>query len=295
MDAYSPQRILDQIYSADVPGLFEAGMTASQQKEAIADTKEKLKLVYKRLNQAQKDIRARYQEHGDEASEPMKIALAPYTLLGGLLKELETQIIGLESAIADGKMHPEGFDFDRYIFGDEATGEWFMGDSEDADLWDYGLKVKSELAAFMDQRRPIHARLKAMQDETKNLKSDIIKAADTLKKQNQRSAILRRLLVVLVIGIVFVAVGAFLLLSENVLPGAGALAIGALLVLYTPIGYRRWKNRMETLSVNIEEWKSKYRQNNVDMKKLRGDYIPLNERCKELKEEYESVRKGFST
>lgn len=263
-----------------MPGLFGVALSASQHRISIDSTKRKLAEVHKRLKQAQADV-----------DSPNK--RKPYDLLESLLKQLDSRIAELEDSINSRRIPPETFAFDEYIFGDPRTGEWHLGDSEDKQMWDHGLRLKKRLAGFMAQRGPLVEEIQKTKGEMESLKSRIQKTTQRLKGLSRVRRLSRGSLLLLLLGLGGLIGGGVLVALGTTLPGAAVAGVGLLFMLLIPMNRARRRRRIERLKRDITQWRAELDKKALHMKQLKAEYMPLSHKLTELKEEYASIRKMF--
>ncbi len=304
-DLYEPQAILDHLHRANVPGLFEVGISEREQRTRLEHAKKTLDEADKFIQRSISSLKTQYtpdkkkRGSSDEQAlkEKLRKSLAPYLLLETLLKEIRGQVQKLEDAIAAGKLIPPGFEFDEYIFGDSETGEWFLGDHEAYDLWQYALDVKQRLNGFMEQREPLHQQMKTLKQAIDATKREAQEAKRSLRKQQETKGRFRMVFALLTLGglggIGFAIFQAITVQPLNLPIIAGAGGVGGLLLFIAFISGRVRRGRQQRWQEMLPIAQERYKSLQIEMKQVRAQYDPLNIKCKELLDEWRAIRKGF--
>ncbi len=304
-DLYDPQVILDHLHRAKVPRLFEVGISEREQRTRLGHAKKILNEADTFIQRSISSLKAQYtpdkkkRSSSDEhaSKEKLRKALAPYLLLETLHKEIRGQVQKLEEALAAGKLIPPGFEFDEYIFGDSETGEWFLGDHEAYDLWQYALEVKQRLHGFMEQREPLHQQMKTLKQAIAATKKEAQEAKRSLRKQQETKGRFRMVFALLILGglagIGFAVFQAVTVEPINLPIVAGAGGTGGLLLFIAFIAGRVRRGRQQRWQEILPIAQERYKTLQIEMKQLRAQYDPLNVKCKELLDEWRAIRKGF--
>lgn len=295
-----PQQHLDELHDCGVPQLFDPTLSPRARADETASTRRKLARTKQRLQQQIDDLRKHYAgrkgKSDADLEKALKLRMAPYSLLLKLLLQLEEQVNTLERTLGAGKMLPEPFYFGHLIFGNPDTGEWFLGDEDDRDLWNHTMEVKQQLDDLMKQRDPMVFKQKQIKERLDQIQQRLARDEKKLARRGSRGWILFRLFILLLISIGLIGFGAFRVNEEggNVV-GFGwiLVATGGLLFTAIPVLYQGWRWQINNLKEHIKTWKQEIGSLREDVKILQRDYVPLNERCKELHAEFTELRAHF--
>lgn len=291
-----PQRFLDEIHTVNVTALYEPGLSTRARREAITAARSRLAQVRQRLVRQQDDIRGRHNSGGGrrktEPTPAEKRDLAPYLLLTDLITQIEEHISQLEQVLEEKRLLPEPFRFGNRIFGSEEGGEWFLGYTEDEELWQHMQRVRQQLDHFMQQRSPQAGKIKALKARAAVLQSDLKRAANKLSKRRRKRSFAIQLLLTLLLAALLAGAG-FVLFQQGQMAGLAAVGFALLLLLSIPFGWRRWRRQVATLQATVIEKRQALATLKVELDAALKLFRPLNERCRSLQTEYQALRQGF--
>ena len=191
------QEYLDDMHAIGITRLFQPHLTAGERAAGIRRARQELARLRTELT-TQRDLGA--DENGRHGVEDIKRRAAPFNLLLLLHEQLLDEVSDLERSLSNGKPMPYSFEFGRYIFGDEATGEWFVGSQEQYEEWRKIQQFKHRLDALVEKSRPAREQLSTVLGELSALNVTHEKRQKQIDDRRKRSFVLRRigLLVVLI-------------------------------------------------------------------------------------------------
>lgn len=285
-----PQAYLDALHRASVPAAFAPEISPRQREERISGTRRSLQETRGQLQAILKPQKKRGRGSLEVAQSK---ELAPYALLATLADELLAAINDLDEATQKGRILPSGFDFGRVIFGDAQTGEWHLGEAEDAARFQEMRQTHQRLQTLAEERGPLAAEMRALKAQMQQRKRD---SEAMMKRYRQRAkpAYMRtRLMILLLIALVLGIGGAIIaLLLEQPLGFAG-VGLGIACLLLMLIVWRGHKRGQERLRQSIQHERQEMAELQKEARKLRERYYPLERRLDELRSAYRELRASF--
>lgn len=197
MEKPSPQDYLDDMHAIGVTRLFQPHLSTRDRAAGI-------RRVRQELGRARTELTLHRDGLGDAdhelGVEEARRRAAPLNLLLLLHEQLVDEVSDLERSLSAGKPLPYSFDFGRFIFGDEETGEWYVGSQEQHDEWRHIQQFKRRLDALRLKGQPAREQLNSIRGELEALAVKHVKAQTRIEKRQKRAFVLRRigLLVILI-------------------------------------------------------------------------------------------------
>ncbi len=277
----APQDYLDDLHAIGVTRLFLPHLSTRDRAAGIRRVRQELGRIRTELTLQRDGM-----DDGQALSaEEARRRAAPLNLLLLLHEQLVEEVGDLERSLSNGKPLPYSFDFGRFIFGDDATGEWFVGGQEQYDDWLKIQQFKQRLDALRMKGQPAREQLNGVRTELEALTAKRDKAQASIDGRQKRSFVLRRIGMLVVLIAASGTVGAHYWNSyrDFSLVAFGLAAACALLI---PIVIANWKNprtrtarRQRKLDQQILELKQEGLQ-------YRQSYQPLELQIKALEVHY---------
>lgn len=287
----TPQDYLNDMHAIGIPRLFHPKMNPRDRASGIQNAKKELGRLQVELQHHRDTLR---NQNKKASSDEVKRVLAPFNLLQNLLQQLKEEMGSLEEKLASGKMLPHGFEFGRYIFGDEEEAEWFIGDETQYEEWMQAEEVRQRLETFKEDGQPLLDRLHQVQTKFGSLKTVYQSDQKKLDKRHKKGYILRRMFLLLVLTIASGGIGAYVYLEMNNPMGMAGFGFAAFFFLLMPLGYIDWKKRNKKLVASVREQKTQLRRLQLEGKEIQKKYRPIEFQIKTLESQYNSLRKGLS-
>ncbi|MDE2945940.1 MAG: hypothetical protein OXT05_02485 [Chloroflexota bacterium] len=277
----APQDYLDDLHAIGVTRLFQPHLSTRDRAAGIRRVRQELGRIRTELT---------FQRDGMDdglasSAEEAKRRAAPLNLLLLLHEQLVEEVGDLERSLSNGKPLPYSFDFGRFIFGDEATGEWFVGGQEQYDDWLKIQQFKKRLDALRMKGQPAREQLNGVREELEALSAKRDKAQASIDGRKKRSFVLRRIGMLVILIAASGTVGAHYWNSYRDF-SLVALGLAAACALLIPIVIVNWKNprtrtarRQRKLEQQILELKQEGLQ-------YRQSYQPLELQIKALEVHY---------
>ena len=286
IDQPTLQDYLDDMHAFGIPSLFQLNLSARERAAGIRKARQELgrlrtELVHHRgtLNESQQAL---------SADERKRIS-APFNLLLLLHEQLADEVNALEQSLSSGKTLPPGLEFGRHIFGDEQSGEWFVGSQEQFNDWQNIQQFKQRLDALKEKGRPLRQKLGEIRAELETLGKARQKIQRRLDKRHKRSFVLRRILLLIALAIASGAVGYYYFNTLRDFSTA-ALGLAAVCVLLMPIVILNWKTPRTRLAAKRRRLETKMRSLQEEGNQLKQRYQPLELQIKALEVHYTRMR-----
>ncbi len=287
----APQDYLDDLHAIGVTRLFQPHLSARDRAAGI-----------RRARQELGRLRAELTLHRDSLSEngaalsldESKRRAAPLNLLLLLHEQLVEEVGDLERSLSAGKPLPYTFDFGRRIFGDEATGEWFVGGQEQYDDWLRIQQFKRRLEALREKGQPARERLIGVRSELEALNAKRDKAQQSIDKRKKRVFVLRRIGMLVVLIAASAAVGVYYWNAERdfSLLSLGLTAVCALLI---PIVIVNWKDPRTRTARKQRKLEAQMLELTQEGQQYRQTYQPLELQIKALEVHYSRMMDNWET
>jgi hypothetical protein len=234
----SPQDYLDDLHAIGVTQLFQPHLSTRDRAAGIRRVRQELSRIRTELTLQRDSLNHR----GDLGKvDEAKRRAAPLNLLLLLHEQLVEEVGDLERSLSTGKPMPYSFEFGRFIFGDEDTSEWFVGDQEQYDDWLRIQQFKQRLEALRLKGQPAREQLIGIRGELEALTAKHEKAQSKIENRKTRAFVLRRIgmLVVLIAASGTIGVYYWNAQRDFSLVALGLTAACALLI---PIVIANWKD-----------------------------------------------------
>ena len=286
----TPQDYVNDMHAIGIPRLFQPKMNPRDRATGIRKAKKELERLKLELQHHRDALRSKNKK---ASSEELKRILAPFNLLQNLNQQLIGEIAELEETLAAGKMLPHGFEFGDYIFGDEETGEWFLGNQTQYDEWIEAEDVKQRMIGFKQDGQPLLDKLSTIQAEFSELKTTYQSAQKKLDRQHRKRYFGLRFLLLLVLVIISAGIGAYMYIEMSNNLGIIGFGLAGFFFLLIPFAYFDWKKRNTKLVASVRELKTQLRRLQLEGKEIQKKYRPIEFQIKMLESQYRSLRTGL--
>ena len=277
-----PQDYLDDLHAIGVTRLFQPHLSTRDRAAGIRRVRQELGRMRTELTlhrDAFSDNGA-----GESADEARRLA-APLNLLLLLHEQLVEEVGDLERSLSTGKPMPYSFDFGRFIFGDEETGEWFVGSQAQHDDWLRIQQFKQRLDALRVKGQPAREQLIGFRGELEALTAKRDKAQSKIDGRKKRIFVLRRigLLVILIAASGAVGIHYWNSQRDFSLLALGLTAVCAILI---PIVIANWKDPRTRAARKQRKLEAQIQQLKQEGARHRQSYQPLELQIKALEVHY---------
>lgn len=232
------QDYLDDMHAIGIPRLFQPHLNPRDRAAGIRRVRQELGRLRAELI-AERDSLP--QEHDELSSQALRRRAAPFNLLLLLHEQLVDEVNDLERSLSNGKPLPYSFSFGSYIFGDEATGEFFVGNQAQYDEWLQIQQFKRRLDALRNKSQPSRDELGKVTGELRALSAKHEQYQAKIDKRKSRRFVLQRIALLIVLIFICCLVGYHYFAT---LPDLSMLALGLALVcgLLIPVVIVNWKD-----------------------------------------------------
>ena len=243
IEQQTPQEYLDDMHAIGIPNLFQYQIDARERAAGIRRARQELGRLRSELTVHRDSLSSR---NDSPARDDVKRLAAPLNLLLLLHEQLVEEVSDLEHSLSNGKPLPYRFEFGRYIFGDEAAGEWYIGSQQQYDDWGKIQQFKARLDALRLQGQPMREQLGSLRGNLEALQEKHQTTTKKIDRRNTRAFVLRRIgmLVVLMAASGTVGVHYFNSYRDFSLVAFGLAATCGLLI---PIVIANWKDPPHTV------------------------------------------------
>lgn len=286
-----PQVFLDEYHKASVPRIFVPQLSQQQRNNLINLSRKKVTETRMRVQQQIKEIQSRYDEHEQDAA---KRRTSPYRILDDLGKQLLEEIDAVEQVAREGRRLPKGFDFGHAIFGEVETGEWYLGELEDAERFKQLLNKRSRLTQLKADRAPLQKQIKKVNGLMDRKRRELDEVTEMYQKLKPGKVLAVRLLGVFSVALLCAALAAVAFLTDRVLLGAAAGGLVIVFLLVAIIVYQRRRKRLDMLRQAIQLGRTELKKLRKEQLRLRNTYIPLDDLCKQLAVEIQELQATFA-
>lgn len=292
-----PQDYLNKLHAAQVPQLYQPSLTLRQRQSMIETARGKLQPVLTSLEKEIKSSEARYANKKGKLDKDAQARAdrdnKPYTLLLQLAQELQSAIDKLDAASKAGKLLPEGVDFGSYIFGDEASGEWHLGEEVDMRRWETMVTLRQRMQAIEQERAPLRQRLEALRAQVQQQQKEVEALRDKIRQRTRRGVLRNRILIFLLLALLLGGTGAVLVHFQSDARGYAALAAAGLLLLLIPLLVLRQRSAVRKLQGQYQAARQRFDQTRAEGKKTQLRWAPVQEHMAEVETEYKRLRRTF--
>ena len=286
IDPPTLQDYLDDMHAFGIPSLFRLDLSPRERAAGIRKARQELG----RLRTELAHHRGTLNENNQALSaDERKRMSAPFNLLLLLHEQLVDEVNTLEQSLSSGKTLPPGLEFGRHIFGDEQTGEWFVGSQEQFNDWQNIQQFKQRLDALKEKGRPLRQKLGEIRTELEALAKQHQKVQQRLNKRHKRIFVLRRLGLLVVL---MTASGGAGIYYFNTFRNFSLIALGLafICVLLMPIVIVNWKTPRTRLNASRRRLETEMRSLQSEGNQLKQRYQPLELQIKALEVHYKRMR-----
>lgn len=278
----TPQDYLDDLHAIGIPRLFLPHLEARDRAAGI-------RRVRQELGRLRTELTLHRDGQGNDAENPaadeVKRLAAPLNLLLLLHEQLVDEVNDLERSLSSGKPLPYSFDFGRYVFGDDSTGEWFVGSQEQYDDWLRIQQFKGRLDALRLKGKPAWEQLNGIRGDLEALTAKHQNRQEKIDNRQKRSFVLRRIgmLVVLIAASATVGLHYFNSFRTLSLVAFGLCAACAVLI---PIVIANWKDPRTRTARKQRQLEEQILELKQEGTQYRQSYQPLELQIKALEVHY---------
>ena len=278
----APQDYLDDLHAIGVTRLFQSHLSTRDRAAGIRRVRQELGRMRTELTLHRDSLS---ENGGGSSVETVKRRAAPLNLLLLLHEQLVDEVGDLERSLSTGKPLPFSFDFGRFIFGDEETGEWFVGSQEQYDDWLRIQQFKRRLDALRQKGQPAREQLIGIRGELEALTARHEKTQTKIDNRSKRSFVLRRIgmLVVLIAASGTVGVHYWNSYRDFSLVAFGLAAVCAVLIPVVIFNWKDPRTRTARKQRKLEEQIVELKQQGAQQ---RQSYQPLELQIKALEVHY---------
>ena len=266
IDKPTAQDYLDDMHAIGITRLFQPHLTTRDRAAGIRRVRQELGRLRTEIA-AQRDSLP--QKNGSLSAADLKRQAAPLNLLLLLHEQLVEEVNDLERSLSNGRPLPYSFEFGRFIFGDDKTGECFVGSQDQYDEWLKIQQFKHRLDALKEKSQPARDQLNTVVGELSALSDTHEKRQKKIEDRKKRSFVLRRIgmLVALIAVSGIVGLHYFNTFRDLSLVAFGLAAVCGVLI---PIVIANWKDprtrtarkqrRLEEQMLALKQEGSQYQQ-----------------------------------
>ncbi len=277
----APQDYLDDFHAIEIPRLFQPHVETRDRAAGIRRVRQELGRMRTGLALHRDSLGGNAKTSADESR---RLAV-PLNLLLLLHELLVDEVNDLERSLSNGKPLPYSFNFGRFIFGDESSGEWFIGGQEQYDDWLRIKQFKARLDALRQQGQPAWEQLNSIRNNLEALTETHQKRQQKIDNRGKRSFVIRRVFLLIVLIVVSGWAGLHYLDSSRDLSLA-ALALCAICVVLIPIVIANWKDPRTRTARKQRKLEEQILQLKQEGTQYRQSYQPLELQIKALEVHY---------
>ena len=278
----SPQDYLDDMHAIGVTRLFQPHLSARDRAAGIRRVRQELGRTRTELTLHRDSLAAENPELG---AEEARRHAAPFSLLLLLHEQLVDEVGDLERSLSTSKPLPYSFDFGRFIFGDEATGEWFVGSQDQYDEWRQIQQFKQRLDALRMKGQPAREQLNSIRGELEALAAKREKAQTRIENRQKRSFVLRRIALLVILIAASGTVGYYYWHSYRDF-SLVAIGLAVACAVLIPIVIANWKSPRTRSARNQRRLEEQMAELKQDGLQYRQSYQPLELQIKALEVHY---------
>ncbi|MCY3833493.1 MAG: hypothetical protein OXG85_10785 [Chloroflexi bacterium] len=282
MEKPSLQDYLDDMHAIGVTRLFQPHLSTRDRAAGIRRVRQELGRARTELTLHRDSLGA--EDHGLGAEEARRRA-APFHLLLLLHEQLVDEVSDLERSLSTGKPLPYSFDFGRFIFGDEETGEWFVGSQEQHDEWLHIQQFKRRLDALRLKGQPAREQLNRFRSELEALAAKHEKAQARIESRQKRSFVLRRIGLLVILTAASGTVGYYYWNSNRDF-SLVAIGLAVACAVLIPIVIGNWKSPRTRSARNQRRLEARIVELKQEGLQYRQSYQPLELQIKALEVHY---------
>ena len=278
----TPQDYLDDMHAIGITRLFQPHLGARDRAAGIRRVRQELGRLRTELTLQRVSLT---DEDKTPSASELRRRAAPQNLLLLLHEQLVDEVNDLERSLSNGKPLPYSFTFGRFIFGDDKTGEWFVGTQEQHEDWLKIQQFKHRLDALRVKSQPGRDQLRNVLGELEALTANHEKQQEKIDKRKKRSFVLRRIGMLVVLIAVCATVGIHYFNSFRTL-SLVAIGLAVACGILIPVVIANWKDprtRTARQQRKLEEQIVELKQEGIQ---YRQSYQPLELQVKALEVHY---------
>lgn len=287
----TPQDYLDDLHAIGITRLFLPHIDPRDRAAGIRRARQELGRLRGELS-LQRDNAV--ERNGARSSEAVRRATAPYSLLLLLHEQLVEEVGDLERSLSTGKPMPYGFDFGRYIFGDESSGDWFIGGQSEIDEWQRIQQFKARLDALREKSQPAREQLTGVRSELEALTAEHEKRQQKIERRQQPRTIRIQIGLLAVAGAAS-GISGWQFWNANRDLSTVAWGLCAACALLIPIAIANWKNPRTRKLAKQRRLERQIQQVRAQGLHQRQSYQPLDLQIKALEVHYNRMLDGWES
>ena len=286
-----PQDYLDDLHAIGLTRLFLPHIEPRERAAGVRRARQELGRLRGELT-LQRDSSANL--NGAASPDAARRSAAPYNLLLLLHEQLVEEVGDLERSLSAGKPMPYSFDFGRYIFGDEATGDWYIGGQSEIDEWRRIQQFKARLDALRQKSQPARVQLGGVRGELEALTAEHEKRQRRIDRRMQPATIRRQIALLVLAGAASAIVGWQFWIADR---GFSLVAWGmaAICALMMPIAIANWKNPRTRKAAQQRKLERQIQQVRAQGLQQRQSYQPLDLQIKALEVHYNRMMDNWES
>ena len=277
-----PQDFLDDLHAIGITRLFQPHLTTRDRAAGIRRARQELGRLRTELT-LQRDASPNGSEAPNAAN--LRRQAAPFNLLLLLHEQLTDEVNDLERSLSGGKPLPYSFDFGRFIFGDERTGEWHVGTQEQYDDWLRIQQFKARLDALREKSQPAFEQLHDIRSNLEALAATHEKRQQKIDNRQKRSFVLRRIALLVALMAVSGTAGLHYFNTYRNL-SLVALGLGLACAVLIPVVIANWKDPRTRTARRQRKLEQEMQELQQEGLQYRQNYQPLELQIKALEVHY---------
>ncbi|MXX49882.1 MAG: hypothetical protein F4Y70_05335 [Chloroflexi bacterium] len=285
----SPQDYLDDLHAIGITRLFLPHIDPRDRAAGIRRARQELGRLRGELS-LQRDQAAEI--NGALSPEALRRATAPYSLLLLLHEQLVEEVGDLERSLSTGKPVPYSFDFGRYIFGDEASGDWFIGGQSELDEWGRIQQFKARLDALREQSQPAREQLSGVRSELEALTAEHEKRQAKIDRRQQPATIRLQIALLVLAGVASGLIGWQMWHADRDFSTVAWVLCGVCAIMI-PIAILNWRNPRTRKLSQQRKLERQIQQARAQGMQQRQSYQPLDLQIKALEVHYNRMLDGW--
>lgn len=287
----TPQDYLDDMHAIGITRLFLPHIDPRDRAAGIRRARQELGRLRGELS-LQRDNAI--ERNGARSPEAIRRATAPYSLLLLLHEQLIEEVGDLERSLSTGKPTPYGFDFGRYIFGDESSGDWFIGGQSEIDEWGRIQQFKARLDALREKSQPAREQLLGVRSELAALTAEHEKRQQKIERRQQPRTIRIQIGLLALAGTAS-GISGWQFWNANRDLSTVAWGLCAACALLVPIAIANWKNPRTRKLSKQRKLERQIEQVRAQGHQQRQGYQPLDLQIKALEVHYNRMLDGWES
>ncbi len=287
----TPQDYLDDMHAIGITRLFLPHIDPRDRAAGIRRARQELGRLRGELS-LQRD--QAIESNDARTPETVRRATAPFNLLLLLHEQLVEEVGDLERSLSTGKPIPYSFDFGRYIFGDESSGDWFIGGQSEIDEWGRIQQFKARLDALREKSQPAREQLSGVRSELEALKAEHEKRQAKIERRQQPGTIRLQIALLVLAGAASGLIGWQMWAADRNFSTVAWVLCG-ICALMIPITYLNWKNPRTRKLAQQRKLELQIQQVRAQGNHQRQSYQPLDLQIKALEVHYNRMLDGWES